>query len=414
MSTTGIVRLLLAGAGSAALLAVAAAQTPAPASTTETAAAADASEEVVVTGTRGRPRSVLTTPVPVDVVNAAALAQAGAIGGELGVAIQTLVPSFNFPRQSNSGAADNVRPAQIRGLGADQTLVLINGKRRHTTSVIDTTGNSRVGGGTSPVDFNAIPTNAIERLEVLRDGAGAQYGSDAIAGVVNVILKDDPEGTSVSATVGANYTDFEPTDETKWDGQTYLVQADTGVSLGQGGFVRFGVEYQKRRPTDRGAVGSVPFFEDPRNIPVTRGRVNFKPGDGGSETYSIWVNGAAPVAEGVEAYLFALYSDRDSEGTGFFRYPFSFDNVPPNAAGVLPVYPLGFRPVSTLANTDLSVAAGLRGDLGGWGYDFSVSYGRNEADGGVRNTINPSLGRRARPRSSPDPASWACSRSIST
>ena len=138
-------------------------------------------ETIVVTGTRGAERSVLTTPVPIDVITRGQIASAGALGGEFGQALQNLVPSFNFQRQSNSGAADIVRPAQLRGMSPDQVLVLINGKRRHTTSI---TGiDAKTGRGTAPVDFNSIPNNAIRRVEVLRDGAGAQYGSDAIAGV---------------------------------------------------------------------------------------------------------------------------------------------------------------------------------------------------------------------------------------
>jgi iron complex outermembrane recepter protein len=390
--------LLAGAAGSAVLIAVAQAQAPAaaPAAVPEAAPAPEATgeEEVVVTATRGRPRSVLSSPVPIDVISADAIQKAGAQGGQLGLALQSTVPSFNFPIQSNSGAADNVRPAQIRNLGSDQTLVLINGKRRHTTAVIDTTGNSRVGGGTAPVDFNAIPSNAFKRIEVLRDGAGAQYGSDAIAGVVNVILKDAPAGTDVSATVGTQYTNFEPTDEWKTDGQTYILQADTGIALGNGGFLRVGAEYQKRRQTDRGAVGQVPFFESALNVPVTSGRVNFKPGDGGFEAISLWANAGVPISESVEAYAFVLYSRRESEGTGFFRYPFSSDNVAPNPfpGGPLPVFPLGFRPISEMTSQDLGITGGLKGSFGAWNWDASLSYGLNDVETGVRNTVNPSLG----------------------
>ncbi|HWJ04662.1 MAG TPA: TonB-dependent receptor plug domain-containing protein, partial [Steroidobacteraceae bacterium] len=169
---------------------------------------ADELETVVVTATRGRAASNLETPVPVDVVDASQIASAGAFGGELGQTLQVLVPSFNLPRQSNSGSADLVRPAQLRGMSPDQVLVLVNGKRRHTTSV---TGiDSKIGRGTAPVDFNSIPSNAIKRIEVLRDGAGAQYGSDAIAGVVNIILDDRAEGVDFAASYGRHYTDFEP------------------------------------------------------------------------------------------------------------------------------------------------------------------------------------------------------------
>ncbi|MDH5226514.1 MAG: TonB-dependent receptor plug domain-containing protein, partial [Gammaproteobacteria bacterium] len=194
------------------------------------APAADEFETIVVTATRGRESSNLETPVPVDVVDASQLASAGAVGGELGQALQVLVPSFNLPRQSNSGSGDLVRPAQLRGMSPDQVLVLVNGKRRHTTSItgIDT----KIGRGTAPVDFNSIPSNAIRRVEVLRDGAGAQYGSDAIAGVINVILDDRAEGIDTAVSYGKHFTDFDPIDDSIEDGATTSVQGSAGLALG--------------------------------------------------------------------------------------------------------------------------------------------------------------------------------------
>lgn len=145
-------------------------------------------EEITAIGTRSPNRSVEDSPVPVDIITAADIARSPNIGGELGSLIQSAVPSFSMPRQSNSDQTDIVRSAQLRGLSPDQVLVLVNGKRRHINSVIST--ESKVGRGSAAVDFNNIPTSAIERIEVLRDGAAAQYGSDAIAGVINIVLKD--------------------------------------------------------------------------------------------------------------------------------------------------------------------------------------------------------------------------------
>jgi outer membrane receptor protein involved in Fe transport len=207
---------------------------------------------------------VLNTPVPVDVLGPDALESAGAVGGELGAALQTLAPSFNFQRQSNSGPADIVRAAQLRGMSPDQTLVLVNGKRRHTTSVVNL--ESKVGRGATPVDFNSIPLSALRRVEVLRDGAGAQYGSDAIAGVINLMLDTSSEGGEISVTYGAHVTDFTypvfdgpfsergtRTDEIT-DGETLFLTAKAGFNLFDRGFLSLGGEYKDREATRRGGA----------------------------------------------------------------------------------------------------------------------------------------------------------------
>jgi iron complex outermembrane receptor protein len=358
------------------------AQTSSPAPTDEPSA--QPSEEVVVTGTRSRSRTVVTTPVPVDIVTQEDLEQAGALGGEFGQALQNTVPSFNMQRQSNSGTADIVRPAQLRGMSPDQVLVLVNGKRRHTTAV--TTTEAKTGRGTAPVDFNSIPSNAIRRVEVLRDGAGAQYGSDAIAGVINVILDDKPDGVEVDASYGFHDTSFEPTHEDITDGETWIVQGSAGIPIGvDGAYLRAGFEYKDRDQTNRAGFDEVPFFEDPANIPLVGGQRNFRPGDGASENTNLWFNGAVPIGGGLEIYSFGTLNDRNAEGTGFFRYPVGFQNIPS-------VYPDGYRPITTGDNQDIALTTGLRSDEGAWAWDISANYGRNEFKGGVRNTLNPSLG----------------------
>lgn len=370
----------MAGAALAGLLTgMAAAQDAAPAAT-----ATDSDEEILVTGTRARSRTAVTTPVPVDVVSKAELDQAGAIGGDFGQALQNIVPSFNMQRQSNSGTADLIRPAQLRGMSPDQVLVLVNGKRRHTTSV--TTTEAKTGRGTAPVDFNSIPSNAIKRIEVLRDGAGAQYGSDAIAGVVNVILDDAPDGIELDASYGFHDTSFEPTHQDITDGETWIIQGSAGIPLGvEGAFLRAGFEYKDRNQTNRAGFDQVPFFEDSANIPLVGGQRNFRPGDGATENLNVWFNGAIPVDEAIEFYAFGTYNDRNAEGTGFFRYPVGSQNI-------LSVYPNGYRPITTGDNRDIALTAGLRSDTGAWDWDVSANYGRNDFDGGVKHTINPSLG----------------------
>jgi iron complex outermembrane recepter protein len=352
-------------------------------------AAADDSavEKVVVTGVRGKPRSATTTPVPVDVITAQDLERSGALGGEPGQALQNLVPSFNLPRQSTSGPADIVRPAQLRGLSPDQTLVLINGKRRHTSSVVQL--DAKTGKGTTPVDFNSIPLSAIKRIEVLRDGAGAQYGSDAIAGVVNVILDDAPEGSEVAVSYGTHITHFDPTGKDVTDGGTWVASAESATRLGEGGFLRFGAEFKDRDKTNRAGLDQIPFFEDPANA-IVAGQQNFRPGDAAVQDVNLWFNAAAPLG-GSEFYTFGTYNHRDGEGAAFFRYPFSSQNV-------LSVYPRGYLPVTTGENQDLGLAAGFRSSEGLWTWDLSLNYGLNLYDQGVKNSLNPSLGA-ASPRS---------------
>lgn len=185
-------------------------------------------DTVIVTGTRAADRTVLESTSPVDVLTAEDIRKAGVVNGELGSALQALLPSFNFPRQSNSGGADHVRAAQLRGLSPDQVLVLVNGKRRHHTALVNT--DSKIGKGTTPVDFNSIPVSAIKRIEVLRDGAGALYGSDAVAGVINVILDNGGDGGEIEASYGANHTDLKPIGRTLTDGQTGNISAKVGTS----------------------------------------------------------------------------------------------------------------------------------------------------------------------------------------
>jgi iron complex outermembrane recepter protein len=340
-------------------------------------------ETIVVTASRTRAASNLETAVPVDVVSAEQIASAGAFGGELAQTLQVLVPSFNLQRQSNSGVGDLVRPAQLRGMSPDQVLVLVNGKRRHTTSV---TGiDLKVGRGTAPVDFNSIPTNAIKRIEVLRDGAGAQYGSDAIAGVINIILDDRAQGFDFAASYGRHETDFDPINASQSDGATTTFQGSFGLGLSENGFLRAGFEYRERDGTNRAGFDEVPFFEDSANVALVGGQRNFKPGDAATDDVNLWVNAEAGLGNALVAYGFATYNTRDAEGTGFFRYPVS-------SANILSVYPLGYRPITLGDNEDLALTLGLRGEAGAWRWDGSLSYGQNTFERGVRRSLNPSLG----------------------
>src|SRR5262245_5235015 len=351
------------------------------------AEAQPALEEVVVVGTRTAGHSVDESLAPIDVVTPEAIRQAASLPGEIGAAIQSLVPSFNLPRQSNSNFADVVRPAQLRNLSPDQVLVLVNGKRRHTTATLTT--ESKLGKGTSPVDFNAIPVGAIKRIEVLRDGAGAQYGSDAIAGVINVVLKDADEGGEAIASWGQNRTDFDPTGESLHDGDTLFTSLNAGFG-GGGGFVNLTAEYRDRDSTQRAGLDQIPpdFIGVPQTPPnlALRGTQTHRAGDGATEDVLFMYNAALPAGDALELYSFGSYSDRSAEGANFFRYPDSEPNVPS-------IFPDGYIPVLEADNIDASIAAGARGSLASdWSWDLSAVYGYNDFDHDITSSLNASLG----------------------
>ncbi|MDY4297142.1 MULTISPECIES: TonB-dependent receptor [unclassified Xanthomonas] len=361
-----------------ALAAPALAQDAPPATTTNL-------DTVIVTGTRASGRTVLESTAPVDVLSAEDIRKAGVVNGELGSALQALLPSFNFPRQSNSGGADHVRAAQLRGLSPDQVLVLVNGKRRHTSALVNT--DSKIGKGTTPVDFNAIPISAIKRIEVLRDGAGAQYGSDAVAGVINVILDDDPDSGALEASYGANHTDVKPIHRTLTDGQTGYASGKVGTRLGEdGGFFKVGLELKNHEATNRAGFDQIPPFEEqtPANLALA-GKRNYELGDGASKDLNAWLNGKLPFGQGSEVYAFGTYNQRDTQGANYFRYP-------DGAANWTQVYPQGYRPVSLGENRDLQAVLGARGQWGEWAYDASLDYGRNDFTYRLKHSLNASLG----------------------
>lgn len=343
---------------------------------------AEDSQTIVVTGTRGRARSLIESPVAIDVLSIDELRSSGAVSDELGQALSVLTPSFNFPRQSNSGSSDHVRAGQLRGLSPDQMLVLVNGRRRHASAIVNS--ETKIGRGTAAVDFNTIPLSAVRRVEILRDGAGAQYGSDAIAGVVNVILDDRPNGAELSVTYGAHVTDLDPIGRSITDGRTLTVDASMGVPFGDG-FFRFGGDFESRDATNRAGFDQIPFFvaPTPANLAL-QGQRNYAEGDPEVEDWTLWFNAATGIGFG-KIYGFGTYGERETIGATFFRYPDAFDNVPE-------IYPNGFRPESVGQNEDLSLTGGVRSEVSGWDVDASVTFGRNRFDYGAQNTLNASLG----------------------
>jgi iron complex outermembrane recepter protein len=334
----------------------------------------DTLETIVITGTRAANRTVAESASPIDVITPQALEATGTT--ELATALSRALPSLNFPRPAITDGTDAVRPAQLRGLAPDQVLVLVNGKRRHTTALINLNGSQ--GRGSSPVDMNAIPISAIERVEVLRDGASAQYGSDAIAGVINIVLKGSGEGGSIAANVG-QYS--------AGDGRSYQVQGDAGFKLGESGKIHLAAEVSNEDQTDR----AQPYVLAPGvtvrpAIAPPPGQVVQRFGDPEIEQYSISANGELSPAEAVTFYGFASASRRDALSNGFYRTALDTRNVPA-------IYPNGFLPQIRNIAEDRAFVLGLRGyTANDWYIDLSYNYGSNDLSFDVENSLNRSQG----------------------
>ena len=328
-------------------------------------------EALAIVGTRGEARTVTESPVPIDVLTAADIVSTGRT--ETNQILQMLAPSFNFPRPSISDGSDHVRPATLRGLGPDQVLVLINGKRRHNSALVNVNGT--VGRGSTGVDLNAIPASMIERIEVLRDGAAAQYGSDAIAGVINVVLKTSSAGEA-TATFGQT---------AEGDGQVAQFAANAGSVFGQSNYFHAGLEYRDRGFTNRAGIDprNQYFAGDPRNdLPK---RVTLRLGDAATKDVLGLVNGAYTTAGGIELYAFGGASVRDGESAANWRLPNGNNTV-------RALWPDGFLPLINTDIRDLSGAVGARGVVGGWNWDLSTVYGRNALQYDVSHSNNASMG----------------------
>jgi len=351
----------------------------------------EAIEEVVTIGTRAPGRVTADLAVAVDTLSADDMAATGQT--EVGRMLQALAPSFNFSSSSISDGTDALRPATLRGLGPDQTLVLVNGKRRHQAALIHI--NNSVGRGTAGTDMNAIPAAAIKRIEVLRDGAAAQYGSDAIAGVINIQLKDDTEGGSLGLSVG---------EYTEGDGQTTNVDFYKGFSLGSDGYMGIAVNYRDRERTTRanpqggclygGCVDTDGNgFLEPAPGNETRevsgpGRNAFRIGDADSEQVSIVVNAGMPLGDG-ELYSFITYSGRDGNSGAFYRNPAGTGASLDDGEG--PVVD-GFLPEINSETNDRSYTVGYRTEFDdGATLDLSYSNGRNTIDYVTGNSTNYSF-----------------------
>ncbi len=404
---------------------------------------ANVADEVISTGTRRKARSAADTPAPVDVISGDEFVNNAS--SDIGDLLRTAVPSFNVNAQPISDAATIIRPANLRGLSPDNTLVLLNGKRRHRGSVISFLGGG-ISDGAQGVDIGVMPAIGLKQVEILRDGASSQYGSDAIAGVMNFILKDASEGATVEVKYGSTYAG---------DGDNYRISGNIGLPLGDNGFVNISAEYGASDGTFRAVqradaanliANGFPVNDISVNT-VTTDFVQYWGAPDVKDDIKLFVNTGIELTESVEAYAFGNYATRNVEGGFFFRNPTNRggvfrgpvvgglatlrtldltdnDGIPcpvvtitdtdgdgnldtydpvgfaalqadPNCASFADLFPGGFVPRFGGDNRDVAFTGGIRGELeigNGLGYDISGSYGSNKTEFFIRNTINASLG----------------------
>ena len=391
---------------------------------------------IVVTGTRRADRTVADSPVPVDVIGSDAISNSGQT--ETSKILNQLVPSFNFPQPSIADGSDALRPATLRGLAPDQTLVLVNGKRRHVSSLLNINGT--VGRGSAAVDMNMIPGPAISRVEVLRDGAAAQYGSDAIAGVINVQLKSARHGGRASMTYGKYVTTVNdvdrvtglqlnsaglpvvnPTDNRYLlattdgerrarDGDQVTAAVNLGFGLGSNGFVNLTGEYRYSEETNRAGYDLRPNFTfspfnsatvfDPREVDMNR--LQFKFGDPKSRSYNFFLNAGYDLTPDWELYAFGSHGHRDAVSAANWRqynnttvnrdWSVLLPNQAPSNGNFVPLTEIGFLPLIETDLDDYAGTIGVRGEVMGWRTDLSAGRGHNSFDYAVHHTLNTSFG----------------------
>jgi iron complex outermembrane receptor protein len=366
----------------------------------EAAPAADATATVVVTGTRVANRTALDTASPVDIISADTLKNSGST--EINQALSIALPSLNFPRPALTDGTDTIRPATLRGMAPDQTLVLVNSKRRHASALVNVNGS--IGRGSAAADMNTIPAAIVKNIEVLRDGAAAQYGSDAISGVVNIRLRTDRSGGEGSVTYGARMTEYDlindnaaaaggtwtgPNSRKRTDGQTATVSAWKGLPLGETGFLTLAAEYKDQARTERGGYDMRPQYAkvngayDPRENTINR--FNAWYGEPDMKQSTLFANAGDTLGGGVKLYGWASYQKREARSGGYFRRA-------SDARNVVSIYPDGFLPIIAPTVDDFSAAFGMQWNQGDWDMDSSVVYGKNKMRFDIQNTLNASIG----------------------
>lgn len=345
---------------------------------------ANVEEVIQVVGSRLSMRTATDGAAPVDIISSDDLAATGMT--DTAKALQYAVPSFNFPSSSITDGSDAVKPASLRGLSPDHTLVLINGKRRHKSALVHLNGTT--GRGSSNVDLNAIPMAAIKRIEVLRDGAAALYGSDAIAGVINIVLKDNDKGGNASLQLGQTH---------KGDGEQWRASASKGFAVGEDGALTISGELHHKNRTNRAGPDTRQQYpslpngaDDPRED--TFDRQSFHIGSAEYENISLFANFDMTLGDG-RLYAFGGISDRQSESGAFYRRAIqngAYEDKPGQTLAT--IYPDGFLPILAPDVKDYSIDAGYEWYLGEWTLDFSGGYGVSEFQYNIENSLNASLG----------------------
>ena len=337
---------------------------------------------VVVTGNRGGPpRTVADSPSPIDVISAEQLQASGKVG--LKELLARLLPSFNLPAINGGGTSWSVRGVTMRGLSGDQVLVLVNGKRRHNTALINNL--ARIGTAAVPVNLDLIPVSAVDHIEVLRDGASAQYGSDAIAGVINIILKENDSGGSAETSFGRYGSG---------DGDTVHQTVNYGMPLLGDGFLNLALDSKEQEPFSRagsatGQLYGTPGHPDSRDQTVNRHDWNPSYGLGREKVTNGSYNLEVPLQDDLKFYSFSTVSYMETtKVTGNYR-PNDINSLAgdPNTP-----YPDGIHAQRRNRTIDFQVAGGLKGEVGGWNYDVSSTWGEDDSTLNANNTINPSLG----------------------
>lgn len=354
-------------------------------------------EDIIIVGNRNVKRTKLETPVPVDVINIDKVQRSSPQMTAQDL-LNYVIPSFNSVRQSASDGTEHIDPVTLRGMGPDQVLVLLNGKRRHTTSLVNY--QNTVGNGSVGTDLSTIPVIAIEKIEVLRDGAAAQYGSDAIAGVINIILKKNA-GASASLTYGLSGRN---------DGDTYQAGVNYGTALGKNdGFINLSLQLSHRGKTTRTQNHDLDIFGDNfayefagdaeavkaaraaddakiKERGLTRDDFNFQIGDAQIRQGQLFFNSEYPLNDNFTFYSFGGFSIKEGKGYGFRRLPSESFNI------VKEIYPNGFQAVLNSQIYDISYALGAKYNVNDWLIDLSNTFGSNTFNYNVSNTNNASLG----------------------
>jgi len=325
-------------------------------------------DTVVVVGSRGQPRTLAESPSPVDVISSTQLQATGQ--GDLTRALSRVLPSLNLPASSGFGSTSVVRPISLRGLNGDQVLVLVNGKRRHNSALLNNA--TSLNSGSQPVDLDMIPTALVDHVEILRDGASAQYGSDAIGGVINVVLKQTDHGGSFSTTYGQNYENG--------DGETARQTGNVGFALPNDGFINLGLDVKKQRVSDRS--DNAPYTDAAGNTSLQH--TYYGTGLPEARNFSLGYNAELPIGDST-LYSNATYTRRNSEKPLAFHQPSSFN-------GIATPFPEGIEDTLRFIENDFQFTFGDKGQALGWDYDVSTTYGQDHAQATLRKTYNLSYG----------------------